>query len=109
MWFNLFLFLLTTASIGYGFTRTRLFKPVREWTTEKNRRANYIDVEHTGRIVNPFYWFLNHFFDCWYCNGFYSAIIAYTLLHFEVYFICYFFCGALVTRISTSLITNLKD
>ena len=107
MWFNLFLFLLTTASLGYLFTRSRGLKPVREWVTEKSMRAEHIDVEPSKGIKNPLYWWLNHFFECWYCNGFYSAIIAWTLLHYEVYFICYWLIGALFALISNSLIKKL--
>ena len=109
MWLHLFLFLFTTASIGYLLTRSNLFKPVREWATQKNQRTNYIDVEQSNWIRNPFYWWLDNFFGCWYCNGFYSAIATYVLLHFEIYFICYFFTGALFALISTSLIIKIKD
>lgn len=109
MWFNLFLFVMTTASMSYALTRSKGFKLIREWASRKDRQKNYVEVDQIHVPNNLFYWFLNYFFECYYCNGFWTAIVAYTLLHFEVYFVCYFLTGALFTLIIISLIKRIKD
>ena len=110
MWFNFLLFLITTASITYGLTRSKGFKPLREWATKKNKEINYPpSVENKKPLKNPFYWFLNHFFSCYYCNGLYVSMGTWLLLNHQLYFVCYAFSGALFTLISITIINKIKE
>jgi predicted metal-binding protein len=63
---NLLIFILATVGLTWGITRSKAFKPFREWITGKAR-------------FNRFFSLIDALLSCWGCTGFWVAMLIYEM------------------------------
>lgn len=100
---NLIIFILASAGLSYGITQSDLLKEVREKVTTRHLEKNAID------ITNRWWWFLNAFFNCVMCCGFYCGILVYLAIYFEMDYLLYPFIASITSYFLYELIKNLKS
>ena len=83
----IFLDILAVIGIVWVLSNSKLFKPFREWLTEKKR-------------------FLGELFNCWGCLSFWVAIIYFQLPHKEL--LRFIFISVLVSVFLQTLYSKLK-
>ena len=82
-------FILGTIGLERIITKSKVFRPIREWVTTKNL-------------------FIGYMLSCSQCIGFWSAFLVYLLFYAKLYFVVYMLIGSFVCDIADNLIKKLK-
>jgi len=92
-------FILITAGLSYGLTKSSLFERLRE-----DIKFKYLNKG------NGFWWALSHIFKCPLCMGFYAAIPAYYIVFdtIDVLLSGYMFIGSISSYIIYLIIIKLE-
>ncbi len=92
---QLLLFILSTAGLTIILTRSKIFKPVREYITLRNK--------------NVFMKYLDSILSCSLCCGFWCSIIVYYLQfkNIDTQLVLYTFTGAIMSNLIISVIIYL--
>ena len=101
--FDLIIFILATAGLSHGITKAKLFKEIREWATKNHLEKNAID------ITSRWWWFVDAFFNCARCCGFYCGIVVYLAIYFEMDYLLYPFIASITCYLFYELIKTLKS
>jgi len=101
---QLIIFLVTTASLTYGVTKTDLFKSARENASSRNIKLN----EGMPKIISWRWWFLDHVLNCTFCFGFWASVPSYVMVSFGPQWLCYPFLGCAASMLFFLIIKKLS-
>lgn len=104
--YKLTLFILTTACISYVVTQGNLFKKLREWITQQYNDTLLYDKAKIKRFT---WWIFNEIINCPLCFGFWTSIVVYLAIIYNLEYLCYPFMGSLCSYMIYLLIKNLKQ
>ncbi len=110
---DLLVFILSTAGLSWIFTKSKIFKPLREKITLRKQiyeitKKSIITELANNKLNLKLYTFLDNILNCHGCFGFWAGLICYLLMLLNLEIILYAFIGSISSLLLIGLFNFLE-